>query len=157
MSSDGSLVLRAEKRRLSSSRRAAAAKGFSSTIAGTASSTYRHYAPHLMTTSSAVSHRSTTTRRTPLEHHWAATEVPRNSGHPPGTAVPGQFRARGLTGLRPAGGDTVTVYRPLSPSQANKGSRNIAPSGDSAPLHPPRRGRASSEIRCPRELDILLL
>jgi hypothetical protein len=29
-----------------------------------------------------VSHRSTTTRRTPPEHHRAATEVPRNSGHP---------------------------------------------------------------------------
>ena len=35
-----------------------------------------------MTTSSAVSHRSSTTRRTPLEHHRAATEVLRNSGHP---------------------------------------------------------------------------
>src|ERR1039458_5752168 len=35
-----------------------------------------------MTTSSAVSHRARTTRRTPLEHHWAATEVLRNSGHP---------------------------------------------------------------------------
>src|ERR1019366_6475267 len=35
-----------------------------------------------MTTSSAVSHRSSTTRRTPPEHHWAATEVLRNSGHP---------------------------------------------------------------------------
>src|ERR1039458_8492725 len=35
-----------------------------------------------MTTPSVVSHRSTTTRRTPPEHHRAATEVPRNSGHP---------------------------------------------------------------------------
>ena len=35
-----------------------------------------------MTTSSTASRRSTTTRRTPPEHHWAATEVPRNSGHP---------------------------------------------------------------------------
>ena len=30
----------------------------------------------------AVSHRSSTTRRTPLEHHRAAAEVLRNSGHP---------------------------------------------------------------------------
>src|ERR1039458_10097252 len=36
-----------------------------------------------MTTSSVVSHRSTTTRRTPPEHHRTATEVLRNSGHPP--------------------------------------------------------------------------
>jgi hypothetical protein len=28
------------------------------------------------------------------------------------------------------------VYGPLFPSQANKGSRNIVPSGDPAPLHP---------------------
>jgi hypothetical protein len=39
-----------------------------------------------------------------------------------------------LTGLRPAGGNTVTVYGSLFPSQANKGSRNIACSGDPAPL-----------------------
>jgi hypothetical protein len=33
----------------------------------------------------------------------------------------------------------------------------LPPSGDPAPLHPPRRGRAASDFRCPRELDILLL
>jgi hypothetical protein len=34
----------------------------------------------------------------------------------------------------------VTVYGPLFRSQANKGSRNIAPSGNPAPLHPTRGG-----------------
>jgi hypothetical protein len=46
----------------------------------------------------------------------------------------------GLTGLRPDSGDTVTVYDPLFRSQANKRSRNIAPLGNPAQLHPPRGG-----------------
>ena len=50
------------------------------------------------------------------------------------------------------------MYGPLSSqSQDNKGSRNIASSDNPAPLHPPRQGRATSDFRCPRELDVLLL
>ena len=52
----------------------------------------------------------------------------------------------------------MTVYGPLSSqSQDNKGSRNIASSDNPAPLHPPRQGRATSDFRCPRELDVLLI
>jgi hypothetical protein len=53
----------------------------------------------------------------------------------------------------------VTVDGPLSSqSQANKGSRNIAPFGQFGPaVLVRRRGRAASEIRCPRELDVLLV
>ena len=59
---------------------------------------------------------------------------------PPPQGVAALSHGRGITGLRTAGGDTVTVYGPLSSqSQDNKGSRNIAPSGDSAP-HTPRGG-----------------
>src|ERR1017187_2988657 len=52
-----------------------------------------------MTTPSVVSHRSTTTRRTPPEHHRAATEVPRNSGHP----RPDRVQLRRPLGPRPIG------------------------------------------------------
>jgi hypothetical protein len=33
----------------------------------------------------------------------------------------------------------------------------LPPSGNPAPLHPPRRGRAASDVWCPRELDVLLV
>jgi hypothetical protein len=51
----------------------------------------------------------------------------------------------------------VTVYGPLFRSQANKGPRRL-PLGRSGPAAPnPRRGRAASDFRCPRELDVLLV
>ena len=47
--------------------------------------------------------------------------------------------------------------RPLFPSQANKGSCRL-PLGRSGPaVLLRRRGRAASDFRCPRELDVLLL
>jgi hypothetical protein len=45
---------------------------------------------------------------------------------------------------------------PLFPRTATRGRATLPPSGNSAPLHPPRRGRATSDFRCPRELDVLL-
>ena len=51
----------------------------------------------------AVSHRSTTTRRTPPEHHRAATEVLRNSGHPPAHAGPHSVLPSPPATPRPAG------------------------------------------------------
>ena len=70
--------------------------------------------------------------------------------------VPGQFRARGSTGLRPHSGDTVNLVRPFVPPIANKqGVAQIAPRAIRPRCTPRGRGRAASEIRCPRELDVL--
>ena len=48
-------------------------------------------------------------------------------------------------------------YRPSVSPHGNKGSRNIAPFGQFGPaVLLQRRGRATSDFRCPRELDVLL-
>ena len=48
--------------------------------------------------------------------------------------------------------------RPSVPAHGNKGSRNIAPFGQFGPaVLLQRRGRATSDFRCPRELDVLLV
>src|ERR1039458_3571000 len=80
-----------------------------------------------MTTSSAVSHRSTTTRRTPLEHHWAATEVLRNSGHPlhqvsPRVlACPTCSRRQRPVGSRPPSWRAPTALRSMTPVSVARG------------------------------------
>ena len=60
----------------------------------------------------------------------------------------GSSAPEGLTGLCPHSGDTVNCVRPLVPNRTATRGRADCPSGDPAPLHPPRRGRAAPECRC---------
>src|ERR1019366_8804917 len=90
-----------------------------------------------MTTPSVVSHRSTTTRRTPLEHHRAATEVLRNSGHPLAPK------------LEHLAVDITTLYE--LPGNPRKGdvdavTRSYATFGQQKPIIVQRRGRKTVVI-----------
>src|ERR1019366_5150510 len=87
-----------------------------------------------MTTPSVVSHRSTTTRRTPPEHHRAATEVPRNSGHPPSQASDGQpalwdIKARHADGA----GSNLGMISPMVAMTAEQFEELVADALDGIP------------------------